>query len=141
VALAVYGASFAAPAVEFRDHLNTPLPSGVALGLRVFGLGALTLASHGFIGWLANPVFWVGVLLLCANRPLAAGWVGCVAFLLGMWAGSAPEFERLLSGYYLWVGSMALLSGGGFCLSLAPERAFPPGGDPDGQPFDDPDSD
>ncbi len=59
-----------------------------------------------YAAWCANPLLWCGLLLLARAYWWAATLSGVVAFLLGL--AVAGDFP--LSGYYVWLGSMALLA-------------------------------
>lgn len=73
-----------------------------------------------FFNWLflANLAFWIGVFLLGIRRWRGASVAGFVAIGL---AGAAFFFlgGRLLVGFYLWFGSMVMLTVAGFICSLS----------------------
>lgn len=72
------------------------------------------------VAWCANPVLWVGCLLLAAGWWRGAALAGCVALALGSVMVLAavigdPNADVQWSvadyrvGYWLWLGSLALL--------------------------------
>ena len=72
------------------------------------------------LAWCANPVLWVGCLLLAAGWWRGAAFAGCMALALGsvmvlVAAVGDPNADVQWSvadyrvGYWLWLGSMALL--------------------------------
>jgi hypothetical protein len=64
--------------------------------------------------WAANLVFWAGLAELCLGRYRSAGLAGLVAVVLALsecWMFTA----ELRVGYFVWVGSMALLAFVGLC--------------------------
>jgi hypothetical protein len=62
--------------------------------------------------WYANPVFWVACLLFLLRKSLWAGVVALLALILGIGVWSPFSQSSYLFGYWLWVGSMAVLAGG-----------------------------
>jgi hypothetical protein len=83
-----------------------PVDSGM-LGYHAF-ICALVFVI-GIPMWLANPVFWFGLVRLFQGRYTSAGTAGVVALLLAlsqvwMFRGAAQV------GYWVWVGSMGLLA-------------------------------
>jgi hypothetical protein len=76
--------------------------------------------------WFANPVFWCGLALLCQGKHRAARKAGVVALVFAL-----SEFwlflEGLRVGYFVWVGSMALLIAAAWCGVHDPPRdlSFP----------------
>ncbi len=78
-------------------------------------------ASSGFLtwiyslfmtGWVANPVFWAGTLLLMRGRLAGATILGVAASLLAIESARfASSVEApLLPGYYVWLCSMGGLA-------------------------------
>lgn len=126
--LATYGISFCLPAFEIGVEGRGTSESGfsaflvafLALGQEYFG----GLAS--FLVWLANPAFWIGVVLLATGRPTAALVASCAALLLGCSFVFGP---LILVGYYVWLGSMALLAGACAVQLLWCGRQFSPIGE------------
>ncbi len=59
------------------------------------------------VAWLANPVLWVGMILVAWRRYGSGCMAGAMAVALAMpiWL----EIDEVYAGYYLWVLSMALL--------------------------------
>jgi hypothetical protein len=62
--------------------------------------------------WLANPVFWFGLVNLSMERWRRAAVMGLVAVLLSFCGLvlSRSEHLHLSWGYLAWVASMAFLS-------------------------------
>src|SRR5262249_41227117 len=95
----LYAASFFLPACE-----------------EVAGWQAFVLSLVFFVGlpmWLANPVFWSGLVLLSRGEYGPAGKRGLVAFVLAL-SECSLFAEGLQVGYFLWVGSMAVLAAAGW---------------------------
>jgi hypothetical protein len=75
---------------------------------------------------VANPVFWCGLALLCQGKHGSAKKAGVVALVLAL-----SEFwlvcEGVRVGYFVWVGSMALLTAAAWCGAHDPPRdwSFP----------------
>jgi hypothetical protein len=71
------------------------------------------------LGWLPNLLLWGGVACLLIGRwrserapGMLAGFSGIAALLCGtVWI----QGFILLTGYYVWMASMALLAVAGFC--------------------------
>jgi hypothetical protein len=76
--------------------------------------------------WLANPVAWIGFARLLEGRRRSAGGAGLLAVLLAF-SESWLFFRELRVGYFLWVGSMAVLAVAG----LLGEREGTPTAEPD----------
>lgn len=112
-----YFASFPLPVADFGPGGAGELLSGQMSGVWAFFYGIFGILSFSPV-WFANPVFWVGVILLAAYRPLGAMICGLIAVLLAL-TGMYPfrPEEKLLIGYYLWLTSMGLLFLTGACLS------------------------
>ncbi len=78
------------------------------LPLTLTGLSGL----HFAVGWLPNPLFWVGACLLPSGRRsrlVPAALVGLLA-LVGALVWQVLLWPFLLPGYYVWLASMALLA-------------------------------
>jgi hypothetical protein len=113
IILAVYGVSFALPAY----------PGTIGLGAFLAALYYLPIAVLGFIvgrspisfasvclSWLANPVLWVGLILLAKGRWHGAARVGLVAALLASIPLLTQDYHHgLRIGYFAWLASMILL--------------------------------
>lgn len=74
------------------------------------------------IGWLANPVLFVAVVLLLARCRIAAFLMAIVAIALAwLWNNQfCREFspELLRPGFHWWLSSMQILIAGSFCSLL-----------------------
>src|SRR5438874_1734523 len=79
-----YFASFGLPAVDFGPGNHSPPElKGQMSGVWTFFYAILGILSFSPV-WFANPVFWVGVILLAARRPLGATICGLIAVLLAL---------------------------------------------------------
>ena len=79
------------------------------------GGGAWNMAfKEGHRCWYANPVFWLGLLLLLLRQRLLACTAAGVAFWLGqsVTAQSGVPHIQFHTGYWLWLASMILLAVG-----------------------------
>jgi len=70
--------------------------------------------DQGQAVWFANPVLWLGCVLLALRRWILVGLAGTVAVALAILPviETPPDLElksTLLVGYWIWVASMALL--------------------------------
>jgi hypothetical protein len=119
--LAGYAVSFFLPIVEFSfgGSANT-IPGHVifqaCLDRSVWGWNEL------FTAWLANPIFWLGLTLFVLGQGLAAATAAMVAVLLGSRYVFNPG---VIVGYYVWLGSMALLLFAGVILVVGEGRTEP----------------
>ena len=95
LAIQLYLVSFFLPALD-----GTP-------GYEAFILAVLFVI--GLPMWLANPVFWFGVVRLAQGRYHSAGQAGRVALLLAL-SECWMFYDKLAVGYFVWVGSMVLLA-------------------------------
>jgi len=134
---AVYALSFFLPAVSIPLRMGpttvdgkvvkpggeplTPMRLSGADAFRMaleFGMAPLLLAG---VAWFANPVFWLGGVLLALRKNLLAGIAGLLAvglilvtYLLGE-LGSGDKATSFV-GYWVWFSSTLLLSAVGFAL-------------------------
>ncbi len=95
LAATMYAVSFFLPA------------TGSILGYQAFVCALLVVICAPM--WLANPVFWLGLVLLHRREYRSAGHAGMIAVLLALsecWMFSG----ELGVGYFVWVGSMAALT-------------------------------
>jgi hypothetical protein len=95
LAVAMYGVSFFLPA------------TGRILGYQAFVCALLFVICAPM--WLANPVFWLGLVMLSRREYRSASHAGMIALLLALsecWMFSG----ELDSGYFVWAGSMAVLA-------------------------------
>jgi hypothetical protein len=77
------------------------------LGFQAFVYSILFLIGAPM--WVANPLFWYGLVSLFRRRNRAAGKAGLVALLLAL--SECWMFHgQLAAGYFVWAGSMALLA-------------------------------
>ena len=109
IVAAMYILSLVLPAVDLGPN-DPPVPSGVARGWSIGVLGGLML----FLGplqmfpVLANPMLWIGWVLLVIGRGRGAMVAGLIGILLA--AGSWLQSIVLLAGFYVWFGSMIALA-------------------------------
>jgi hypothetical protein len=125
--LLLYGLSFLLPAtsrskhgslIDFYSEIGGSVAwkaDGVLYGYEVFLDLAVGVIWPSFTWvWFANPALWVGVILLPTKRWRWAWTAGCLALVLGISAGgfvvSHGRDMHLYVGYYVWLGSMALLT-------------------------------
>lgn len=105
----LYLTSLFLPAIDL-GHSDPPAASGVARGWEVTAMGGILLfaGSPLVIPVLANPVHWVGWLLLAVGHPRAARTAGVIGLILAASTWAVPMGE-LLVGHYVWLASMAAL--------------------------------
>jgi hypothetical protein len=108
-AVALYTVSFFVPATN--HHL---------LGYQAFFYALLAVSTIPM--WSANVLFWIGLTMLCGPRFEKAWALGLVALGLGL-SESWMFWDELSVGYFLWIGSMAMLaSSGAFRMRIADSR-------------------
>jgi hypothetical protein len=69
----------------------------------------MIVSAFGAVAILANPAFWLGLFLLGIRR----WWGTTVAGLLATTLAAVPLWcvpDKLLTGYYLWISSMVVLT-------------------------------
>jgi hypothetical protein len=139
VVAAVYGLSFFLPAISIPVQMGETTiegrvidPGGKRLSpLRLSGAGAFAMAvEHGIgrpmtaagVAWFANPLVWLGGVLVALRRNLPAGSAGLAAFVLMLVTYlvnlRAQEPATYLVGYWIWVSSAILLGIVGIGLRL-----------------------
>jgi hypothetical protein len=111
----VYGTSFFLPAIESL------------LGFGAFWYSLLMVITIPM--WLANPLFWLGLGLLFGRQWQAARFYGILAMALGL-SESWLFWNELSAGYFLWVGSMSLLTLAGWSAELRSSRRATAGENP-----------
>jgi hypothetical protein len=108
MAAGIYAVSFVLPAC------------GQMLGYQAFLWSVIFIFC--FPMWLANPVFWVGLACASWGEWSATRTYGLVALVLSL-SEAWMFWGELAAGYFLWVGSMALLAVAGWCgCRLSPIR-------------------
>jgi hypothetical protein len=100
LAAVLYVVSFFLPACE-----------GMA-GYQAFVISVVFLI--GIPMWLANPGFWLGLLLLYQGKHAAAAKAGLLATALAL-SECWMFWPALRVGCFAWVGSMGLLAVAGWC--------------------------
>jgi hypothetical protein len=139
--IALYLASHLLPAADFEgDDDGTKALFGwqaslVTVGLLTEFLKHFTVMAPDrdtmilMLGWLPNLLLWGGVACLLIGRwrsertpGMLAGFSGIAALLCGtVWI----QGFILLTGYYVWMASMALLAVAGFCRATLPQCVRP----------------
>ncbi|MGC4053770.1 MAG: hypothetical protein QM757_31670 [Paludibaculum sp.] len=124
VSLGLYAVACCLPALAFRKSGS---PDDIMLGLRALAVGWSGIFA-GVLGWYANPLWFIGLVLLALRKPTAAALAGVVAVAIACTVFSdlgreLPADEgnvtktailRVLPGFYLWVGSFLALPLGAF---------------------------
>jgi hypothetical protein len=95
----------------------------VMLGLRALAIGWSGIFA-GIVAWYANPLWLLGVGLSLWKKPTAGIVLGVIAMAIGYTTFSLVGRElpgdegnvtkmtvvRILPGFYVWMGSLGLLS-------------------------------
>jgi hypothetical protein len=108
----LYAAAFVLPAYAFSSPM---------MGYEAFLSGLFFAAGTGLLswisfvlssGWVANPLFAVGIVCLLRGRTVAASALGVAALLFAIKAGLFAYSSEvpLLLGYYVWLLSIAALA-------------------------------
>jgi hypothetical protein len=95
-----------------------------AVGWEGFGFMAFfwSMVIPSFLPmWLANPVLWIGYVKAANQRWHAVTIAGVVALGLAM-SESWVFWRQVNVGYFLWIGSMALLAAAGLAGSAHPRK-------------------
>ena len=143
----VYALSFFLPALSIPIRMDgqlvdadgrllwTPMRLSGADAFRMAVENGMAPLARAGVVWFANPIIWLGAVLLALRKNVLAGIAGLVAvvLILGNYVleelGSGDKAAHL-AGYWLWFTSAALLSVVGFALSLRArmnrEHAAPP---------------
>jgi hypothetical protein len=90
----------------------------ISYGCHAFFIGFFSPFASPFFGglrvfvpWLANPVFWVGVWLFARGRSRFALFGALIATgLCTTLVVFAENLGLILTGYYVWIASMAILA-------------------------------
>ena len=105
-----YGVAFMLPAADLgvkdeRGIAQKPMHIGTGWSAYFWAF------SFRATVWLANPLAWLAALLLALRLWTLAGLVSLGAFGVGFWQFVANAFgdnhSAYLSGYWLWIASMA----------------------------------
>ncbi|MGJ5820021.1 hypothetical protein [Paludibaculum fermentans] len=119
VSLVLYGAACCLPALALR---KTGSPDDIMLGLRALAVGWSGIFA-GVLGWYANPVWLLGLVLGALRKPTAAAIAGVLAVAIACTVFSdlgreLPGDEgnitktailRVLPGFYVWLASFLVL--------------------------------
>jgi hypothetical protein len=119
ISLALFILSFAFPALTYLDYDGKK----TAWSFQLFITGAFVILGGGlpeWLTWLANPLYLISIVLLFKRKrssiktSIAAA---LIAFSFFFWkdiliseSGSTAIISSFKPGYYLWLGSMILLS-------------------------------
>lgn len=128
ISVALYGASLVFPAIEFTKSCRWPTPptyeiyTGFSI-LLTGGFGLIAL-QFGCLGWLANPLYFIG-LISAFKGKFKRNWLPILSLFIAILsisiAESAPiaadegvvcRFSALTIklGYWLWLGAISLLN-------------------------------
>jgi hypothetical protein len=126
VILALYGLSVFLKVFIFRG--SWAFNSGTAVsGGEILLCGWLGILV-GTIGWYANPLFALGLILFAAGNYRVSRWMALAALVIslssllvrelptGSTSGEATAIASFGPGIYAWLGAMALLTAGSFGL-------------------------
>jgi hypothetical protein len=117
VAMLCYGLSFLLPAIRTAGNFGT------IWGFQAFA-GSLFALLDLHPDWLANPAFWLGLYWSRRSQGKLAALSGIAAILLALTAPLREYVEAqsqlappglsstLLPGYYFWLASFIVLTGG-----------------------------
>ena len=143
----VYALSFFLPAVSIPMRLGPTTVDGKVVDpggkllppMRLSGVDAFRMAvetgmaplSRAGVAWFANPVIWLGVMLLALRKNVLAGLAGLLAVGLIVVTYVLEELDSGDKaahhvGFWLWFSSAALLSVVGFALWLRDRMAREP---------------
>jgi hypothetical protein len=116
LSVAIYAISFFLPTFEI---VVDGKPS-FSYGYEAFSIGFLSPFLSPFCGglrtflpWLANPLYWFGVVGFVTHQYRRACFVGVIATATSttLWIFNDPESRTLfLIGYFLWVLSIGLVT-------------------------------
>jgi hypothetical protein len=114
IAICVFFASFFLPAYT-NDGSNDAEPIAIFLT----GWMGIFCGSLACIAWLANPLFFIALILFLRNRKAAAlicllAFLFAASFLLAHTiikdeAGNYARITQYKAGYWLWLGSIGML--------------------------------
>ena len=90
-----------------------------SFGLMAFSLGLFD-SSQSFIVWLANPFYFLTILLILFKKRIAVisallAFIFAISFLvlnnvIINEGGTIGEVDNYLLGYWLWISSIAILT-------------------------------
>src|SRR5262249_44684409 len=115
VLMVVYEIAFYCPAGGLQDRPDLTIGGGAAFCIAAAALLEPSRWLENWfmvVGWVPNPLYWIGIALLLSGRWRAAGVAGLAAFVMAAiwwWPFGWEGGGRLLYGYYIWWGSMGLL--------------------------------
>ena len=115
IAICVFFASFFQPA--YTDGGSDEAAEPIAIFLS--GWMGIFSGSLACVAWLANPLFFIAVILFLRNRKAAAlicllAFFFAASFLLAHTiitdeAGNYARITQYKAGYWLWLGSIGML--------------------------------
>ncbi len=134
----LFVAACALPALAFSVTKDPKDPLALWTGIQVLATGWLGLFT-GQLGWFANPFWFVGGILILANRRSGALVLTVLAFAVSLHtltirgqtvpadeAGTKTmTVESLRPGCYVWLSAIAISVGAAFALGPAAGGAPP----------------
>jgi hypothetical protein len=116
--------SFFLPVFHFKDSKMAGFHKPV------YGIEVLILCGFGLFegafGWFANPLFWLGLILLACRQFRASGVLGLVTILLALTSvfaktwwfneGMGTPIAGFGIGFYVWFSSFVHLAIGSFAF-------------------------
>jgi hypothetical protein len=116
--LVCYLASFPLPAIT--GYFETTRVEDTAIGGVAFVLG-LVLFPVCTVLWLANPLMWIGLAAFRRGKLNKALAFGIAASVCALGTLAIPNW-KVGVGYFLWLGSMCLLTS---CAVIARKAGGP----------------
>ena len=120
LSLASYALSFLLPAFEIvvEGQHDTSYGYDAFLVALAAAWQPILGGLLSFVVWLANPAYWAGAVFFARGRYWRSAAASIAALVLGCHFVFAP---LILVGYFVWLGSMALLAVAS-AVSLVRER-------------------
>ena len=127
VSLLLFVVACATPTVYFENDVHEPWPGLMTLILGLFAL------LEGYVGWLANPIGAIALVLVLVRQWVAASAVAAVAFLIALTSfvvlGDTVPLDEggvnkavatsLGLGFYLWLASILTPAVGALTLRFS----------------------
>jgi hypothetical protein len=111
--LGLYGLSLCLPAIVILDK---PLFGGAAYERALLGFQCVAIGWMVVIGWIANPLYLIAVILHALRKRDAGAvfaWLAVVAALSSLLLVGADDwigFEYPHVGFFAWLASMVVLA-------------------------------